>query len=631
MLMRILKQYAGRRVSFLVAEKSIHEPFVGPLALNAGALPVVRAMDKVKPGPGQIFLPSPTDDSCLVHGRDVDFTISCMEGGTIILPRVGKVTPEQQSIAEILGPTALRLRKPFKEFPADHALHKALRIGTDYKIAPHIDQTEMFNAVYQELESGGCIGIFPEGGSHDQPSLLPLKAGAAIIALGTLARSPDCGLSIVPCGLNYFAPNKFRSRAVIEFGAPVKASREQIEAFKLGGESKRDAVGSLLATIQDALGSVTQQAQDRELLMLIRTTRRLYQPLQMKLPLPLITEINRRLIKGYTRYKDRPQVVQLEKEVKAYHRQLQTLGVRDHQVEWGNARLRPWWLVLGTLLYRIGELLILSIGTLPSVVLFWPVFLAARVISHRKQRKALANSVVKLEAKDVVGSWKILVAMGLAPALYIWYTLVVTLWLYYIRQGGYYTSRVPWYMNARNFVPDYVPLWVFATSFFPLMVAVSFAGLRIGEVGVDILQSLPPLFVALSPRSSAALADLRVQRQVLADHVTETINDFRLEIYPLVDRGKRSRRDDFEEQEEDVLEPTYTSHLSTTIPSATQGDADRELDMYLTPSPMPRDNINPFMTGLAKSTGLEDHTGNQASNTEAPRARVHARRDVELE
>lgn len=519
----------------------MREPYIGAMAASVGSLPVVRAMDKVQNGPGLIYLPDPENDPTLVRGRGTDFTNVdlFMVGGIIVLPKVSTETPEQQSIVEIFGPEELRIRSPFKHSTQrDHPLFDIIRTGVAYKVAPHIDQTRMFNAVYEGLEAGGCVGIFPEGGSHDRPNLLPLKAGAAIIALGTLARSPDCGLTIIPCGMNYFNPNKFRSRAVVEFGPPVKVSGDQVEAFKLGGQSKRDAVGSLLETIQDALNSVTQQAPDRETLMLIQATRKLYKPLRMKLPLPVVVELNRRLLKGYTRFKDQPQVVQLTKAVLAYNRQLKALGIKDHQVEWGNARRRPWWLVLLTLLYRILGLIVLSIGTIPSLALFWPVFITTRIISHRKQRKALAGSVVKMDGRDVVSSWKMIVAMGFAPALYTWYTLVVTLWLSYDRNGGYYSAVVPWWLRATSYVPAMISLSTFSVSFFLLMIAVSFAGLAIGEVGVDILRSLPPLFVALNPSSSAALVTLRTQRRAVVARVVEAINTFGPEIFPSFDDEK---------------------------------------------------------------------------------------------
>ncbi|KAL8825854.1 MAG: hypothetical protein Q9170_007634 [Blastenia crenularia] len=533
LLMRIFKGHANRRISFLIAEKSMREPYIGPLAAAMGALPVVRAMDQVRPGIGQIYLPNADDAPTTVRAKEVDFrSPQFMIGGSIILPKTGTEAPEQQQIAEIMGSDELRLKKPFESAKAGHPLSSTLGTGTSYKLAPHIDQSEMFEAVYDDLTHEGCIGIFPEGGSHDRPSLLPLKAGVAMIALGSLAHDPDSKLTILPCGMNYFNPNKFRSRAVIEFGNPVQVRADQIEAYNAGGSSKRDAVGSLLLTIEQALAAVTQQAPDHETLMLIQATRRLYKPLRMKLPLPLVIELNRRLLTGYTQYKNDPQVIQLKDSVAAYNRQLRALGVKDHQVEWGDIQQRSRWVILGTLAYRVMELLALCVGVLPSLALFWPVFVITKIISVQKQRKALAGSVVKLQGRDVVGTWKILVAMGLAPALYTWYTAIVSIWLHYCRHDGHYSRIVPWWMNATVYVPRSLPIWVFAPFFFGLMIAVTFAGLRMGEISVDIFKSLPPLFVALNPGSSDSLVKLRAQRQALSTRVVDAINTFGPEIFP---------------------------------------------------------------------------------------------------
>jgi glycerol-3-phosphate O-acyltransferase / dihydroxyacetone phosphate acyltransferase len=570
LLMRILKQYAKRRISFLIAEKSMKEPYIGTIAACMGALPVVRAMDNVKPAEGEIYLPDPEKDPTLIRGRGTDFTRAIfMVGGSIILPKVGNESPEQQAIAEILGPEEIRLRRPFKKSEAGHPRPEDLRTGTTFKIAPHIDQSKMFDAVFSELCAGGCIGIFPEGGSHDRPSLLPLKAGAAIIALGTLVREPDCGLSIIPCGMNYFNPNKFRSRAVIEFGNPVQVHPDQIEAFKAGGDSKRNAIGSLLETIQEALAAITQQAPDHDTLMLIQATRRLYKPLRMKLPLPLVIELNRRLIRGYAQFKNEPKVIQLTKAVNDYNRQLRALGIKDHQVEWGNFKQRPRWLVLVTLLYRVGELVVLSLGILPSLALFWPVFLIAKVISVKKQRKALAASVVKIEARDVVGTWKMLVAGGLAPALYTWYTVIATIWLHYCRHDGHYPSVVPWWMNAAVYVPDGIPLWMFSIFFFGLMISVTFAGLRIGEVGMDIWKSLHPLLLALDPRSAQSLVQLRARRQKVTTQVLDVIDTFGPEIFPDFDAERLISANDRDDD-------TYESQLKTMpISEPETGDRSR--------------------------------------------------------
>lgn len=223
------------------------------------------------------------------------------------------------------------------------------------------------------------------------------------MALGHLARNPESELSIITCGMNYFHTHKFRSRAVIGFGDPIEIHPDQIDAYKTGGTDRRSAVGSLLRTVSEGLAAVTQLSPDHDTLMLVQATRRLYNPIGKKLPLSLVVEYNRRLLKGYTKYQDDLRVIKLKKAVIAYNRRLRALGIIDHQVEWGNVQGKPGWSILGTLLYRILTLLFLGVGTVPVLVLFWPIFVIAKVISVKKQRQALAGSDVELWGRDVVG------------------------------------------------------------------------------------------------------------------------------------------------------------------------------------------------------------------------------------
>ena len=72
--------------------------------------------------------------------------------------------------------------------------------------------------------------------------------------------------TIVPVGMNYFSAHKFRSRAVIEFGDADSVSASLIQDFKNG--KKRDAVGSLMSKINEALAAITVSAPDLETLML---------------------------------------------------------------------------------------------------------------------------------------------------------------------------------------------------------------------------------------------------------------------------------------------------------------------------------------------------------------------------
>ena len=114
LLMRVVRQEAKRRISFLIAAKSMKRKFIGKMAAAMGALSVGRAMDEVKPAKGKIFLPDQDNDPTLIRGVGTDFTNGdFMPGGLIVLPKVRDQTPSTD-IAEILGPTELRLKKPFK-------------------------------------------------------------------------------------------------------------------------------------------------------------------------------------------------------------------------------------------------------------------------------------------------------------------------------------------------------------------------------------------------------------------------------------------------------------------------------------------------------------------------------------
>ncbi|KAI4739168.1 hypothetical protein E4T50_10368 [Aureobasidium sp. EXF-12298] len=532
-LMRVLRRDAFRRVCFLIAEKSMKRKFIGWGARMVGSVPVGRALDLKKPAKGKIYLPDPEGDPTLIKGVDTDFENKevYMVGGVLALPSF-KNKFANTEIKEILGPNEIRLKKPFsgnvalrqltgqeiKDEKADAKLTEGFE-GTNFEIAPHVDQGEVYSAVFQKLHDGGCIGIFPEGGSHDRTELLPLKAGVAIMALGALAEDPNCGVKIVPCGMNYFHAHKFRSQAVVEFGTPVEIPNELVEMYKNG--QKREAVGQVLETVYQALVSVTVTSPDYDTLMLIQAVRRLYNPKGKKLPLPMVVELNRRLVKGYTTYKDDPRIINLKKAILAYNKELMMLNIRDHQVSYAKFSI---FKVIVTLFYRLGKLLVLAVAVLPGLVLFGPVFITGKVYSIKKSREALAASTVKIQGRDVMATWKLLVSMVVAPLLYNFYNIILAIWTHYNRIGGR--------------VPEWVPLWAVFAFGYILFPAITFAALRFGEVGMDIVKSLRPLILSLGPSSGNTLVKLRAQRASLVEQVTEVINELGPELYPDFDHQR---------------------------------------------------------------------------------------------
>jgi 1-acyl-sn-glycerol-3-phosphate acyltransferase len=82
---------------------------------------------------------------------------------------------------------------------------------------------ETFVRCFEELASGGAVGLFPEGVSHDRPELLPLKTGAARIALGAREHGAE-PVAIVPVGLTFERKEMFRSRLLVSVGEPIRAT-----------------------------------------------------------------------------------------------------------------------------------------------------------------------------------------------------------------------------------------------------------------------------------------------------------------------------------------------------------------------------------------------------------------------
>ena len=104
---------------------------------------------------------------------------------------------------------------------------------------------------------------------------------------------------------------------------------------------------------------------------------------------------------------------------------------------------------------------------LPGIILNAPIFIAASIISHRKAKEAVAASTVKLEGRDVLATWKVLVSLGMAPVLYSFYTVIAMYFVYRYNMGRKYLFLTPLFMLIA--VPSF-----------------GYSALRFGEVGMDI-------------------------------------------------------------------------------------------------------------------------------------------------
>lgn len=132
---------------------------------------------------------------------------------------------------------------------------------------------ETFVAARKLLASGGTIAICPEGVSHNEPRLKPIKTGAARIALAAVSTGEVSDLKIVPAGLYYTCKTTFRSSALLYFGTPLS-----VEPVKLDddGNPPREAVRVLSDKIEKALRAVILDAHQEEALLTTARAERIF-------------------------------------------------------------------------------------------------------------------------------------------------------------------------------------------------------------------------------------------------------------------------------------------------------------------------------------------------------------------
>jgi glycerol-3-phosphate O-acyltransferase / dihydroxyacetone phosphate acyltransferase len=245
-----------------------------------------------------------------------------------------------------------------------------------------------FDAAVDALRRGEAVQIYPEGRSHSEPSLSPLRTGAARIALLAEQRSGwTLGLRIQPVGLTYTRKHAFRGRAIAAFGAPFAAA-------DLEGSYERDereAVRELTARIQRALEALTLNFDHPEDVELVDVAERLYAR-QKKLSgwrerEPMAARLPRlqRFAEGvrWLRASDPERLDALRARVRRYLRLLTLFGASEGDV--------PRTYPLGTVLRYAAKQLFLLTLVLPVALVgmvVWAVpFLLTRYVAPRFRPK----------------------------------------------------------------------------------------------------------------------------------------------------------------------------------------------------------------------------------------------------
>jgi 1-acyl-sn-glycerol-3-phosphate acyltransferase len=188
-------------------------------------------------------------------------------------------------------------------------------------VADPARNAEMFSASSTTLARGGAILIFPEGTSHEDPTLRPLRTGVARLALGA-----SVPVRVVPVGLVFDAPSTLRGGdALVVVGEPV----EMAEFRRRTVGSDEDAIRAITERVSAALRRQMVEADDRETIRLAELADHLWRGARDNVDSPTDRLAFTRRVLRASRYldtQDPGRLASLRHELELYAREIDADG-----------------------------------------------------------------------------------------------------------------------------------------------------------------------------------------------------------------------------------------------------------------------------------------------------------------
>ncbi|MFD1186287.1 1-acyl-sn-glycerol-3-phosphate acyltransferase [Pontibacter rugosus] len=221
-----------------------------------------------------------------------------------------------------------------------------------------VNNAEAFAASFKALQEDKTLLIFPEGNSFNQRRLRKIKTGAARIALGAEAEHNfSLGIKILPVGLNYSAPTRFRSDVFVNVGEPIEVA-DYAAAYQQDGSS---AVQALTETMRQRLESLIIHTPTDEEDELARQIEAVYKE-ELSATIPATAPayahdflLTREIIKSINYFSrvSPERVSSLKQKISAYQLELTRLRLHDAVVGKGSPAVF-WQSIIGALLLALG-------------------------------------------------------------------------------------------------------------------------------------------------------------------------------------------------------------------------------------------------------------------------------------
>jgi 1-acyl-sn-glycerol-3-phosphate acyltransferase len=371
-----------------------------------------------------------------------------------------------------------------------------------------------FEVCRELLNRERCIAIFPEGISHNETKLQPMKTGAARIALGALGirseppaaaggglrreeispqinsdeyrlRTEDrVNLKIMAVGLYYTSKTAFRSEALIRYGEIFDVEPVELDE---NGEPPRQPVQDLTDKIEKALKDVTLNLESEQELDTILKAEALfssvYQNLLFKQTLAQSFQHLQNLAEKYKLLgENEPEKMRaLNEKIAQYENDLKTSGVTAESL---SVLQHPTFYVLRYLVLRVLLLILLSPAAIVGAIIHSPAYVFSNFI----------GLMFRTHGADAAGStYKILAACLFMPLTWL-ITAGVVFWVF-----------------------D----WQFALASLPLTILCGYIALRSSETLIDMTVWLKSGWLLF--RQKGLFLRLLLKREALRQEIGELI------------------------------------------------------------------------------------------------------------
>ena len=255
---------------------------------------------------------------------------------------------------------------------------------------------------FDALKEKKTILIMAEGACIQEKRLRPLRKGTARLAFGAYEKYGEIDIQIVPVGVNYTYPDKFRSEAMFDFGAPI-AVRDYIDIYeKNANEGFRQLTNELELRLRERIVIVNKKEDEA----LTENLLALYRSDHSDELLPFISENENRLqgeVATSKRVNAMPNPIKERLNILSdnYANQLQSNGITDEglmNIDFAN----------------ISNLIVLVAGFIPFVIGCVGNFIPLRYAKH----------VMDARVKDVEDKMSVGIAVSIGGYL-VYYTMLI--------------------------------------------------------------------------------------------------------------------------------------------------------------------------------------------------------------